>query len=124
AEPVTRRVELLFKDVLVVLVDLDQRLVTKGIEERLHHGLEDRGLDGEGLGPRRLHQVNRLSRLRLGTAAAVERLGQTQIKRPGLKGRKNIAAASRAEITPLDTALTREGNRWPPIGQRLRYPFI
>ena len=53
AKAFARRIELLFQHRLVVAVDLDQSLVAVGIEKRLNDRLEDRGLDGEGLGTRR-----------------------------------------------------------------------
>ena len=56
ADPKTvlRRLELLAQHLDVVAVDLDQRLVAHHVEIGLRNRLEHRGLDRQGLRPRRL----------------------------------------------------------------------
>ena len=78
AETVLGRLELLAQDLDVVAVDLDQGLVANHVEIGHRDGLKDRGLDRQGLRPRRLDGVDRLAGLRLGPAAAVDRLVQLE----------------------------------------------
>jgi hypothetical protein len=122
-----RRFELLAQDFLVVAGYLDERLIADAVEISLHHRLEDRGLDRERLRPRRLHRVGRLRGLRLGTAAAIDGLVHLNLQCP--RGQVDIAGRREQlrridRVDVLEAGVGVEGDRRPPIRERLRHLLV
>ena len=89
----------LLQHLLVVAADLDQGLVAHDVEIGLGDRLEHRGFDRKGLRARRLHRVDRLPRLRLGAAAAIDRLGDLQVERFDGETSKTASATGRNDRT-------------------------
>ncbi len=128
-EPVTRRFKLLAQHLFVVAVDFDQRLIADDVDIGLRDSLEHGGFDPEGLGPRRLHGIDRLTRLRLGAAAAIDRLGDIEIDRAAdiaeeLRRRRGAANIRCLDPDAVVPRLAGDGDCRPPIRQGLRHRLV
>src|SRR5262249_52073250 len=119
AKTVLGRLELLAEDRHIVAVNLEQGLIAHDVEMGLGNSLEHRSLDRQGLRPRRLHEVDRLTGLRCRTSATVDLL----CRRGGERVWSGLSMAG------TDRGLRRCGriarlagevDRWAPISQRLR----
>ncbi len=124
AKPVAGCLQLSAQHQLIVAGDLHQRLVAHGIEISLGHGLKHRGLDPEGLGPGRLNRVDGLTRLRLGAATAIERLRHPKVERSGGKAGKSRRGTRCRHPSPGKAGLAGEGDRRPPVRQRLWHLLV
>ena len=87
--------------------------------------LEHRGFDRQGLGPRRLDRVHRLTRLGQGAAAAIDRLGDLQIELVLIKGRDRWSSCRSLSKTAASAAdLAGEVDGRTPARQRLRHLLV
>jgi hypothetical protein len=129
-KPVLRRLELLAQHLHIVALHLNQSLVANDIEIGHRDGLKHRSFDRQGLRPRGLHRVYRLTRLRDGAAAAVDRLRGLELHevRPGnrvLHGSSLACCEFRSVGRSLqgccgNSGLARECDSRAPERQRLR----
>ena len=123
-EAVLRRFELLLQHLDVVAVDLDQGLVFDHVEISLGHRLEYRGFDRQGLRPRRLDRVYRLTRLRQRAAAGVDRLGDLQIEVVLIKGQIRSRHRRLRKTAASAADLAGEVDGRAPARQRLRHLLV